>query len=222
MGHLIKSVGKVAPYGAASDNDRRLPVSKVITAGLLCVPLVLVGCKKTTDTQNSTPSATTDTATATAASTVTHSEPVVYPFETWQTTPAPKPMGIDDIERINQQLGKVLRTDPKSLDYASNIATKYSFAGETAPYLDTIDSPSYLELGWYYANPTDSDNEKNISQDYAAKANQLARAWFGEQAGNTLIKEMLTGSIIQNRTLNGKVIELAKCEFYSCMLIIKK
>ena len=83
-----------------------------------------------------------------------------------------------------------------------------------APYLDIIDSEKYLELGWYYANPTDSDKEKELSQDHAKKAYQLSRRLMGDEGGK-MVAEMLSNQIIKNRVIGGQKVELAKCEFYS-------
>ena len=90
-----------------------------------------------------------------------------------------------------------------------------------APYLDLIDSEKYLELGWYFANPTDSDKEKELSQGHAKKSYQLARQLMGDEGGK-LVADMLNGQIIKNKVIGGQKVELAKCEFYSCMLVINK
>ena len=90
-----------------------------------------------------------------------------------------------------------------------------------APYLDIIDSEKYLELGWYYANPTDTDKEKELSQNHAKKAYQLSRQLMGDDGGK-MVADMLNSQIIKNRIVGGQKIELAKCEFYSCMLVINK
>ena len=39
--------------------------------------------------------------------------------------------------------------------------------------------------------------------------------------GQKLVENMLNGQIIKNEQVGGQ-LELAKCEFYSCMLILKK
>ena len=115
----------------------------------------------------------------------------------------------------------MVSTDKNSLDYASNPATKYRFMKTDAPYLDIIDSEKYLELGWYYANPTDSDKEKKLSQNHAKKAHKLARQLMGDEGG-TMVADMLNNQITKNKVVGGQKVELAKCEFYSCMLIINK
>jgi nitrous oxide reductase accessory protein NosL len=128
---------------------------------------------------------------------------------------------VDNLDEIKATFGKVMSTDENSLDYASNPAAKYRFMDTDAPYLDLIDSEKYLELGWYFANPTDSDKEKEISQNHAEKAHKLARQLMGDEGGQ-LISDMLNGQIIKNKVIGGQKIELAKCEFYSCMLVINK
>ncbi|MFK3988914.1 hypothetical protein ACI2JM_01185 [Psychrobacter sp. NPDC064578] len=130
-------------------------------------------------------------------------------------------LNVDNLDEIKATFGKVMSTDENSLDYASNPAAKYRFMDTDAPYLDLIDSEKYLELGWYFANPTDSDKEKEISQNHAEKAHKLARQLMGDEGGQ-LISDMLNGQIIKNKVIGGQKIELAKCEFYSCMLVINK
>lgn len=132
-----------------------------------------------------------------------------------------EPLALDDLESIKATFGKVESTDENSLDYASNPATKFRFMATDAPYLDVIDSERYLEIGWYYANPTDSDAEKALSQDHAKKAYKLARQLMGNE-GEQLFVDMLNGQITKNKAVGGQQVELAKCEFYSCMLILNK
>ncbi len=146
--------------------------------------------------------------------------PVSYDLSTWSKDSV-EPIQIDALDSINATFGKVVSTDENSLDYASNLATKYRFMSTKAPYLDVIDSQKYLELGWYYANPTDSAEEKKLSQSHAKKAYKVSRQLMGDEGGKVL-SDMLNGQIIKNQTLGGQKVELAKCEFYSCMLILDK
>ena len=132
-----------------------------------------------------------------------------------------EPLTLDDLDNIKATFGKVDSTDENSLDYASNPATKFRFMATDEPYLDVIDSERYLEVGWYYANPTDSDEEKALSQDHAKKAYKLARQLMGDE-GAQLFVDMLNGQIVKNKAVGGQQVELAKCEFYSCMLILNK
>ena len=146
--------------------------------------------------------------------------PVKYDLATWSKDKV-KPVEIEALDTINATFGKVVSTDENSLDYASNPATKYRFMSTKSPYLDVIDSQKYLELGWYFANPTDSDEEKAQSKSHAKKAYRVSRQLMGEEGGKVLA-DMLNGQIIKNQTVAGQKIELAKCEFYSCMLILSK
>ena len=130
-------------------------------------------------------------------------------------------LDVNDLDNIQATFGKVKSTDENSLDYASNPAVKYRFMDTDEPYLDLIDSEKYLELGWYFANSTDSDKEKKLSQDHAEKAHKLARQLMGDEGGQ-LLSDMLNGQIVKNKVIGGQKIELAKCEFYSCMLVINK
>lgn len=165
-------------------------------------------------TANSTDAADLDGAVASQGT------PVSYDMSSWAST-AVKPVNIDELEDIQSTFGQVVTTDKNSLDYASNPATKYRFMQTDAPYLDVIDSQKYLELGWYYANPTDTDKEKELSKEHAKKAYTLARQLMGDEGGRVLA-DMLNGQIVKNKTAGGQKIELAKCEFYSCMIIFNK
>ena len=146
--------------------------------------------------------------------------PVTYDVASWGPKKV-ESLSVDQLNAIKSTLGKVVSTDENSLDYASNPASKYRFMNTEAPYLDLIDSEKYLELGWYFANPTDSEKEKSLSQDHAKKAYQLARQLMGDEGGK-LVADMLNGQIVKNKVIGGQKVELAKCEFYSCMLIINK
>lgn len=152
--------------------------------------------------------------------TVDQGTPVKYDVASWGDSSA-KPLSINELDKIKPVYGKVVSTDENSLDYASNPATKYRFMDTDAPYLDLIDSKKYLELGWYYANPTDSDKEKELSKAHAKKSHQLAQQLMGVDGGK-LVSEMLGGQIVKNKTIGGQKVELAKCEFYSCMLVLNK
>lgn len=147
-------------------------------------------------------------------------EPVKYDIASWNSGKV-ESIGIDKLDKIKKTFGKVVSTDENSLDYASNPATKYRFMATDKPYMDLIDSEKYLELGWYYANPTDSDAEKELSKQHAKKSYKVARQLMGDDGGKVL-SDMLSGQIIKDKTAGGQKIELAKCEFYSCMLILNK
>jgi len=146
--------------------------------------------------------------------------PVTYDVSAWGANEV-ESLAVDELENIKSVFGEVISTDENSLDYASNPAIKYRFMKTDAPYLDIIDSEKYLELGWYYANPTDTDEEKELSRNHAKKAYQLSRQLMGDDGGK-MVADMLNSQIIKNRMVGGQKIELAKCEFYSCMLVINK
>ena len=146
--------------------------------------------------------------------------PVKYDIASWGSDKV-KALNVDQLDDIKSTLGKVVSTDENSLDYASNPASKYRFMNTEAPYLDLIDSEKYLEVGWYFANPTDSDKEKELSKDHAKKSYKLARQLMGDEGGK-LVADILSGQIIKNKVIGGQKVELAKCEFYSCMLILNK
>lgn len=146
--------------------------------------------------------------------------PVSYDVNSWQAD-SNKRYELNDIKAIQQALGPIVSTDKNSLDYTSKAAVKYRLMQDNAPYLDVIDSQDYLEFGWYYANPTDSEAEKKASIDHAKKVYQIANNLMGED-GKKLVGNILTGQVVKNKEVGGKKVELAKCEFYSCMLILAK
>ena len=100
--------------------------------------------------------------------------PVKYDVSAWSNEKV-EPLKVTELDGIKTTFGKVLSTDENSLDYASNPASKYRFMKTDAPYLDIIDSEKYLELGWYYANPTDSDTEKSTVKTMPKKPT----SWHG-------------------------------------------
>lgn len=154
-----------------NNNLQTLMVSMIMAVGV-----TLSGCDSTKeDAQGSeVDAATTSEQTAVDASTQTtptntadldgataeQGTPVKYDVASWSTKKV-KTLNIDQLDSIKATLGKVVSTDENSLDYASNSASKYRFMSTDAPYLDIIDSEKYLELGWYYANPTDSKKKKS-------------------------------------------------------------
>ena len=163
---------------------------------------------------------TTAADTDVSGATVQPGKQVQYDITAWGSENV-ESLNVNDLEGIQATFGNVVSTDENSLDYASNPAAKYRFMDTDAPYLDIIDSEKYLELGWYFANPTDSDEEKELSQEHAEKAYKLARELMGDEGGN-LVSDMLNVQIVKNKTIGGQKVELAKCEFYSCMLVINK
>jgi len=214
-----------------NNNLQTLMVSMIMAVGV-----TLSGCDSTkedaqnpeasaasTSEQSASDTSTQTTPTKTAdldGATAQQGIPVKYEVASWSAAPV-DPLTVDALDDIKSTFGKVVSTDENSLDYASNSASKYRFMDTDAPYLDLIDSEKYLELGWYYANPTDSKKEKELSQNHAKKSYMLARQLMGDEGGK-LIADMLGGQIIKNKTVGGQKIELAKCEFYSCMLVLNK
>ena len=203
---------------------------------IMAVSVSLSGCNSSqSDAQNQDASADTseqtvaetapvaDNAAADAdldGATAEQGMPVKYEVSAWSADNV-EPLNIDELDGIQSTFGKVLSTDENSLDYASNPASKYRFMNNDAPYLDIVDSEKYLELGWYYANPTDSDSEKQISVEHAKKSYLLSKQLMGAEGGK-MLEEVLAGQIVKNKTIGGQKVELAKCEFYSCMLVLNK
>ncbi len=147
-------------------------------------------------------------------------KPVSYDVQSWKASKT-QDLSLEDVEAVKKQFGKVTVTDEKSLDYASNMAVKYRFMKGDEPYLDIIDSQDYLELGWYYANPNDSDSEKKMSVEHAKKVYKVMTGLMGDE-GKELVQSILSGKIIKDKVINDTKVELAKCEFYSCMIIMNK
>ena len=190
---------------------------------IMMVGMSLSACNNSSqEAETSTEQVATEASTATDVdgAVAEQGAPVSYNVGSWGSGPI-NPVSIDELGDIQATFGSVVTTDENSLDYASNPATKYRFMKADAPYLDVIDSQKYLELGWYYANPTDSDKEKELSEAHAKKSYKLARQLMGDEGGQ-VISDMLNGQIIKNQNTGGQKIELAKCEFYSCMIIFNK
>ncbi|MGO2386253.1 MAG: hypothetical protein ACTH6Z_03900 [Psychrobacter sp.] len=204
----------------------------LLVGTIMAVGMTLSGCDSTEDDAQNPDAETSEQATTNEpiqdsannpdleGATVPQGTPVKYDIAAWGTGEV-ESLAVDELDSIKSVFGEVVSTDENSLDYASNPAAKYRFMKTDAPYLDIIDSEKYLELGWYYANPTDTDKEKELSQNHAKKAYQLSRQLMGDDGGK-MVADMLNRQIIKNRMVGGQKIELAKCEFYSCMLVINK
>lgn len=147
-------------------------------------------------------------------------KPVSYDIQNWEANNNQN-LSLDDLDGLKQQFGNVTITDDKSLDYASNMAVKYRFMEGEQPYLDIIDSDNYIEFGWYYANPNDSDSEKKMSINHAKKVYKVMTGLMGEEGGN-LVSSILSKKIVKNQVIGDQKVEFAKCEFYSCMIILDK
>ena len=206
----------------------------LLISSIMAVGMSLSGCDSTND-EAQDPDAAPETSEQTITdapvqenaanpdldgATAQQGTPVRYDVSAWGNDTVDS-LTISELDSIKSAFGEVMSTDENSLDYASNPASKYRFMKTDAPYLDIIDSEKYLELGWYYANPTDSDKEKELSKAHAKKSYQLARQLMGDEGGQ-MVADMLNSQIIKNRVIGGQKVELAKCEFYSCMLVINK
>lgn len=146
--------------------------------------------------------------------------PVSYDIQNWEASKN-QDLTLEDLDQLKKQFGEVTITDDKSLDYASNMAVKYRFMEGEQPYLDIIDSDNYIEFGWYYANPNDSDSEKKMSINHAKKVYKVMTGLMGEEGGD-LVSSILSRKIVKNQMIGEQKVELAKCEFYSCMIILDK
>jgi hypothetical protein len=210
-------------------------LAAVFAAGLMLGSLALTGCNKSEQepvidaalTQPETEKGETVGAAISKPQQAVQGEsagsagtPVRYNVAAWGAKQV-KPIAIDELDKIQATFGKIVSTDQNSLDYASNPATKFRFMADDAAYLDVIDSQKYLELGWYYANPTDTDAEKDTSVAHAKKVYKLSRQLMGDEGGK-LVADMLGGQIVKNKVVGEQKVEIAKCEFYSCMLVLAK
>ena len=204
---FVIAITAVAAISLSACNDSKQSTVEKVASGISAEEPVAEAPNKTSDTDLD-------------GATVDKGIPVKYDVSAWNGE-AVKTISIDELDSIQSTFGKIVATDENSLDYASNPATKYRFMSTEAPYLDVIDSQKYLEVGWYYANPTDSDEEKELSKTHAKKAYKMSRQLMGDD-GSKVLSEMLSGQIIKNQTIGGQKIELAKCEFYSCMLVFNK
>lgn len=151
---------------------------------------------------------------------IIHSSTINYDTPSWDSTEV-KRIALSDTTAIRSVFGKPKSTDENSLDFDSHPATKYRYMANDEPYLDIVDSASYFEVDWYYANPNDTDSEKQTSISHAKKAYLLARHLMGSDGGN-LVKQMLSGQTVKDKDISGVKVALAKCEFYSCMLVLDK
>ncbi|MBS9779816.1 MAG: hypothetical protein KGV51_04235 [Moraxellaceae bacterium] len=143
-----------------------------------------------------------------------------YDVNSWSNSQV-EPLDIETITNNPELIAKVVSVDENSLDFASHKATKYRFMANNAPYFDMVNSYSYLEIGWHFANINDSDEVKETSINHAKTAYKFARQLMGAEGGQ-MVADMLAGHVIKDKQVKGIYIALAKCEFYSCMLVIEK
>ncbi len=193
--------------------------------GMVCL-LVLAGCQKLEEFSSQKNRAISTDERAASVDNPAHQHtsngrPVVYPIDTWRQQSVAKPISLWDSNTLSAQLGEPSSVDARQLDYDSNLATKYSFAKTGAPYFDVLDSTKYMEIQWYFAGSHDSDAIKQMSVQHAKNAFELAQQWLGEE-GATVVAAMLDGQTLQNKTYQGTLIALARCQNYHCDLVIKK
>lgn len=147
-------------------------------------------------------------------------KPVHYDTKNWSNGDN-KTILVTELPIIRANLTNIVDIDDNSLDYSSQPAIKYRYSPKDVPYLDLVDSEQFLEFGWYFANPDDSQEEKTTSVNHAKHIFNMARYLMGKE-GEKLVTQMLHGQTIKDKKIAGVQVELAKCEFYSCMLIINK
>lgn len=203
------------------------PISSLLSMLLISSGLLSACHKNTASSDGQTASAAASQAAASQVAAQTANKgasdhrPVQYPIVQWQQTPAPTGLTVKNIDALKVLIGPIKRTDKEFLDYFSNPAIKYSAADLAVPPFDIIDSAHFVELDWYYASPSDPNSQKQQSIDYAAKVYQIARGWFGEPGG-VLVADMLSGKVLRNYPIRNTTIEVAKCEHFTCMLVVKK
>lgn len=196
--------------------------------GWVILALTLTGCdkvKQIASQHNASVTASTTASTTAAAhpsiNPTSQPTPVVYPINEWQQQTLANKVSIYDTEAMTLLLGQPISIDTQSLDYRSNVASKYSFAKIGEPYFDLLDSAMYIELQWYYASAYDNANVKNISIQHAKTAFHLTQNWFG-QDGSDIVAHMVQGQPIKNTSYHGILVELARCDNYHCDLVVRK
>ncbi|QQU06345.1 hypothetical protein I6I87_09775 [Moraxella osloensis] len=201
--------------------------SKNLGWGCVILTLTLTGCdkvKQIASQRNASVTASTTASTAAANPSINPTSqptPVVYPISEWQQQTLANKVSIHDIDAVTLLLGQPITIDTQSLDYRSNVASKYSFAKTGEPYFDLLDSPMYIEVQWYYASAYDNASVKNISIKHAKTAFHLTQNWFG-QDGSDIVAHMVQGQPIKNASYHGILVELARCDNYHCDLVVRK
>ena len=195
--------------------------------GWVILALTLTGCdkvKQIASQRNASVTASTTASTTAANPSINPNSqptPVVYPINEWQQQTLANKVSIHDTQAMMLLLGQPITVDTQSLDYRSNVASKYSFAKTGEPYFDLLDSPMYIELQWYYASAHDNASVKNTSIQHAKTAFQLTQNWFG-QDGSDIVAHMVQGQPIKNASYHGILVELARCDNYHCDLVVRK
>lgn len=224
--HPIEATQKDTTQKGATQNKPTWP--KNLGRGCIILTLTLTGCDKvkqiTSQRSASVTASTTASTTAAAHPSINPTSqptPVVYPINEWQQQTLANKVSIHDTEAMTLLLGQPISIDKQSLDYRSNVASKYSFAKIGEPYFDLLDSPMYIELQWYYASAYDNASVKNISIKHAKTAFHLTQNWFG-QDGSDIVAHMVQGQPIKNTSYHGILVELARCDNYHCDLVVRK
>lgn len=195
--------------------------------GCIILAFTLTGCdkvKQIASQRNASVTASTTVSTTAANPSINPTSqptPVVYPINEWQQQTLAKKVSIHDTEAVTLLLGQPITIDTQTLDYRSNVASKYSFAKTGEPYFDLLDSPMYIELQWYHASAYDNASVKNISIQHAKTAFHLTQNWFG-QDGSDIVAHMVQGQPIKNTSYHGILVELARCDNYHCDLVVRK
>lgn len=216
---------KFATQKGATQNKSTWP--KNLGWGWVILALTLTGCDKVKQiaSQRNASVTVSTTASTTAANPsinpTSQPTPVVYPINDWQQQTLANKVSIHDTEAMMLLLGQPITIDTQSLDYRSNLASKYSFAKTGEPYFNLLDSPMYIELQWYYASAHDNASVKNTSIQHAKTAFQLTQNWFG-QDGSDIVAHMVQGQPIKNANYHGILVELARCDNYHCDLVVRK
>lgn len=144
-----------------------------------------------------------------------HHKPVVYEVASWSRTPK-QPI---NVEQLKSKLSTTATTE-QSLDFYGNHATKYRFSNKTEPPFYAVESEDVLEIAWYYAAPTDDEQQKNASMTHAMKVYAVMGAYAGIQ-GETVVQNALQNP---NKVFHDEHagIITAQCMHYQCRIILNK
>lgn len=170
-----------------------------------------------------------------------------------QETDKSKTMGYDidkfvsagvfgDTDNALQLLGDTAIIDD-TLDFYGDTAKQYRYHSSSQPPFFAIESKNFLEIAWYYANSTDSDDDKKNSHDYAQKAylatsslvansqdffDRLLNTKSDTSADDTTQKPkqdtLQDVQIATKKSLDNlpKGVVFASCEHYMCQIIFEK
>lgn len=141
-------------------------------------------------------------------------EPVRYDVQCWQLQQKLPALssGI-----LIKQIGDTATKDT-GLDIKGQRGDLYRYHAKDEPPIYVIDSEDFFELAWYYATPTDSDEDKQASQKYAKTAYGVATDVLG-QSGVQTMTDILTNQSPKDKPA---VLVLAQCQEYMCRLVFDK